>query len=403
MSTRPNIIGRRDPALEAIVATYAPIGSRMRQQEQRRRGLLAGGCALVASAGILLAASQLPDLGMTLVTDAPSNVAVQTRSANWGDAGELIAERESFLKRLDDLEAQIAAVNAQRDNLDAERAKLQEQGDRLEEMLAAVSNDQQGLEVRQDQGSLLDREIRAMAAQREELTRRWSQFEAQGELLAMEIVAVNTQRRELDTQRQKIDAQQSALAELLDRAEGLYRRAARSPVPEISPENTPEVTPEIDEETTATEVDDDSLNYTYNSLVADVNDMIVENGQLEQMRGGFSVGQGLDVSFGFTQTGEINGVEQYRNNFTIDSMAAGYKSADMSNMNSVVLQQGSGNFVGPDVLNSMSSNFGSIIQNSLDDQTIGTTTTYDLSLHNVPGTVQGLAGERALMDSLGAF
>lgn len=193
---------------------------------------------------------------------------------------------------------------------------------------------------------------------------------------------MNAQRKELESQRQQIDRQQNELAEMLERADGLYRR------------NTKSDSTETNEETTTAAADEESYTYTNNSLV-------VDNSELDGMRGGFSIGEGLDVSFGFEQTGSIDGVEQFSNSFTIDSVASGLDNVDMSNMNSVLLQNGTGNFVSASVLDSLSDSFGNIIQNTLDDQLISTTTIFDITLHNVPGTLQGLSAEQALMDSLG--
>ena len=233
--------------------------------------------------------------------------------------------------------------------------------------------------------SELDREIAAIAAQRMALEGRWAEFEAQGELLAMEIMAVNAQRKELESQRRQIDQQQRQLAEMLERADGLYQRNAKSA----------DVVPPLPDATT-TSVEKDTFIYTNNSLM-------VDNSELDSLRGGFSIGDGLDVSFGFEQSGSIDGVEQFRNNFSVGSMATGLSDVDMSNMNPVLLQNGSGNYVSASVLDALSSSFGNIIQNTLDDQVISTTTVLDFSLQNIPGTLQGLVGEQALSDSLGAF
>jgi len=121
------------------------------------------------------------------------------------------------------------------------------------------------------------------------------------------------------------------------------------------------------------------------------------------MRGGFSTGEGFDVSFGFAQTGSLNGVDQYTNSFKIDSMASGLADVDFSNMNSVLLQNGSGNFVSSGVLDSLSDSFGTVIQNTLDDQLISTTTVYDIDLHNVSDAIQGIYGEQAIIDSLSGY
>ena len=374
--------------LDALVATYAPIGVSQRRRKLQQRALLMGGCTLIAAL-IALVAHSYASILQTITTPAPTSGSV---ALNQDEIARLDREREMFASRLAELEKQITGVHGQKHELELQQAEIREQTQRLALLLDEADLEQKDLEVKQRHGSKLDEEIQAIAAQREALAKRWEQFEAQGELLAMEIRAVNAQRKELESQRRQIDQQQRELAELLDRAEGLYRRAAGSVDDSVVPEST----------STATD-SDDSFTYTYNSLVADANDLVVDNGNLDKMRGGFSIGDGLDVSFGYTQTGAINGVEQFNNSFSIDSMASGIDGVDMSNMNSVVLQNGTGNFVGPDVLDSLATSFGSIIQNTLDDQVISTTTIYDISLHNVPGTLQGVAGEQALMDSLGSF
>ena len=347
---------------------------------------MAGGCTTIAVTIGLVVYSDI-----AILEQAGRLLPAQTATMSRDEIDRLNRERTEFAGRLAELEHQIGGVKGQKQELELQLAEIREQGQRLALLLDEMDDAQQGLEVKQQHGSQLDEEIEAMAAQRDALARRWEQFEAQGQLLAMEIMAVNAQRKELESQRLMIDRQQRELAELLERAEGLYRRAAGSVDEKLTPEAT------------STATGSEPFTYTYNSLVADANDLVVDNGQLDQMRGGFSIGDGLDVSFGFTQTGAVNGVEQFSNSFSIDSMASGVDGVDMSNMNSVVLQNGSGNFVGPDVLDSLASSFGSIIQNTLDDQVISTTTIYDISLHNVPGTLQGLSGEQALMDSLGSF
>ncbi len=280
------------------------------------------------------------------------------------------AEREDLEAKLAMLEQQVAALHRQRDDIAGQQAMLVER---------AADLDRQ-----QQQGSLLEREIEAISAQRKALEQRWAQFEAQGELLVTEIMAVNAQRKELDAQRRQLDRHREELAEMLDQASRLPRQDAsieRAPPPEVVP---------------ATTERGDDFGITYESL-------LVDNTLLEELRGGFSIGEGLDVSFGFTQTGYLNGVEQYRNNFTINNMASGLGDVDMSGMGATLVQSGTGNFVSANVLDSMSDRFANIVQNSLDDQVISTTTVFDISLNNVPGALQGMAGEQALLDTLGSF
>ena len=372
--------------LDTLVATYAPIGvMRLRARQRRRASLVVGCVALVAAAATVSYSYHSIMSGMTKLV-AHEATAVDSRRLE-----DLDADRAAVLARLAEIEQQLAAVQQHKTDLATQQVEIREQSARLALLLDELDTGQQELAIDPGHAARLDDEIRAMAAQRDALEKRWEHFEAQGELLAMEIMAVNMQRKELETQRRQIDQQQRELANLLDRAEGLYRRAAGA----ISNEPVPD--------TTSTRADTDEYTYTYNSLVADANELIADNGQLDQMRGGFSIGDGLDISFGFTQTGAINGIEQYTNHFSIDSLGSGLGNVDMSNMNSVVIQNGSGNFVGPAVLDSLANSFGSIIQNTLDDQVISTTTVYDISLHNVPGALQGLSGEQAMFDSLGSY
>ena len=334
--------------------------------------ILAGAIALLSQSDVTLferLAGALPQPTMTM---------------NGNDAARLARERDEITARINDLERRLVDVQAHEFDLEAQRAEFDQQSQRLASLLDATDSEQHDLQRKQQQGSQLDQEIAAISTQRKALEARWAQFEAQGELLAMEIIAVNAQRKELETQRQQIDRQRQELAELLERADGLYRSGTHS-----TDRDAPQ-----DAHTTT--VEDEDFIQTPNSLM-------VANTELDSMRGGFSIGEGLDVSFGFAQTGSLNGVEQFQNNFTIDSVGSGFDNVDMSNMNSVLLQNGNGNFVSTSVLDSLADSFGNIIQNTLDDQVISTTTIYDISLHNVPGTLQGLSGERALMDSLGAF
>lgn len=370
-------ISARAVRLDALVAAYAPIGKRNKRKQVIRRAFTAAGCALVVGGGTLLSFSDI-----TLLEELGSTMSTTTMSRD--DADRFNRQQAQIAATLAELERQITGVKTQKQDLETQQAKLVEQSEMLARLLDEAGAEQTDLEKQQQQGSQLDQEIAAIAAQRKALEERWAQFEAQGELLAMEIIAVNAQRKELESQRRQIDRQKQELAEMLKRADGLYQSSTKSDDTEAS----------TDASTTA--ADADSFIYTNNSLV-------VDNTELDAMRGGFTVGDGLDVSFGFSETGSINGVEQYSNSFSIDSLASGMGDVDMSNMNSVLVQNGTGNFVSASVLDSLADSFGNIIQNTLDDQVISTTTIYDISLHNMPGTLQGLSGEQALMDSLGSF
>ncbi|MGI9270729.1 MAG: hypothetical protein ACR2QT_03070 [Woeseiaceae bacterium] len=371
----------RARALDELVATYAPKGAqRKRRQFLRRSVIAAGGTVAVVLVGFLSVSglSLIDRLGKT----GPQLV-----------AGMSDAERIELAEKLASLEARIAGAQTHKRDLEAQLAEFEAQSLRLASLLADIDTEQATLQTSEQQGSQLDQEIAAMATQRATLEKRWAQFEAQGELLAMEIMAVNAQRKELESQRQLIQLQRQQLADMLQEADVLYRRHVRAAEAETTQDaNSQDASTRTDED----EGGEDAFIHTSNSLM-------VNNAELDGLRGGFSIGDGMDIAFGFTQTGSINGVDQFSNSFSVDSVASGFDDVDMSNMNSVVLQNGSGNFVSMSVLDALSDSFGNVIQNTLDDQVISTTTTFDISLQNMPGTLQGLAGEMALMDTLGSF
>lgn len=370
----------RAEKLDELVATYAPIGAQWKRRRRIRRALIAGGCIVIACASVQLVISDASLL------DRIGGILPQASTAfDRSEIDQLIRDRAEFTKKIEGLEQNIATMQMQKQELESRQAEFVEQSTLLARLLDEAGDKQADLEVRQQQGTQLDKEISAIAAQRKALEVRWAQFEAQGELLAMEIIAVNAQRKELESQRLQIDRQQQELAEMLERADGLYRSNSNSAGAQTT------------EESTTTAAGGSTFNAGSNST------LLVDNGELDTMRGGFSMGDGLDVSFGVAQTGSINGVEQFSNSFSIDSVASGFDDVDLSNMGSVLIQNGSGNFVSSGVLDSLSDSYGNVIQNTLDEQVISTTTIFDISLQNVPGAIQGLNGEQALTDSLGSF
>ena len=366
--------------LEQVVAAYAPRGQRERRRQRTIRTSIMSGCLAVVAGSVLVTVYDLP-VGDTLTALLPTNAT--------GDISQSPAdfdrERAEFRSMIAELERKIGSIAAQEEALEMRQAAFHAQGLEMARRIDEALSQQSDLENRRDAGSQLDREISAIAEQRQALQARWAQFEAQGELLALEIVAVNAQRKELEAQRRQIDSQQRRLAEMLEKADEFYRGGAGAEAMMTEPASS---TVSADE-------------YTLNDYSNDL--LVVDNSQLDAMRGGFSVGDGLDVSFGFTRTGAINGVEQFRSGFEVDSLAGGFDNVDMSNMGSSLLQNGTGNFVTSGALDALSRNFGNVIQNTVDDQVISTTTIFDISLHNVPGAVQGMHGEQAMLDSLASF
>lgn len=368
--------------LDQIVAVYAPIGAQRRRQRNKRRAL-AGGALLATCASVILLAQSDLQLRERFAGSAVSGVSGLSAS----DLAQLKLERAAFNEKFDELARQLDLVKTQKTQLEAQQSALAEESRRFAALLENADAQQLTPGDDQAQGLKLEEEIAAMAAQRQALGERWQQFEAQGELLAMEIIAVNAQRKELEKQRGLIERQRQELSRLLEQAEELYRRNMSAAGGAAAP---------TDETTSLTKFEEEAF-------VAAADSMMVQNAELDTMRGGYRVGEGLDISFGFQQSGAVNGVEQYKNSFSIGSVASGFSNVDMSNMKSVVLQNGAGNLVGANVFDALSDTFGNVIQNTLDDQVISTTTIYDISLHNMPDALQGLAGEQALLDALGSF
>jgi hypothetical protein len=123
----------------------------------------------------------------------------------------------------------------------------------------------------------------------------------------------------------------------------------------------------------------------------------VTNEELGNMRGGLRV-DGLDISFGLTQSATINGVEQFSNSVYIDSLR---DLASATSINpALLLQQGLGNTIDPAAMGALSGNLGTVIQNTLDNQTITTMTVIDVSLQNAASIVSGIAASDAISQSL---
>ena len=126
----------------------------------------------------------------------------------------------------------------------------------------------------------------------------------------------------------------------------------------------------------------------------------VHDGALEEMRGGIRLGDGIDIAVGLTRTGSINGVEQYSNTLQIDDLTSGMDGMDLSSMQGMVIQNGAGNNVAAGIADSLSGNFSSVIQNSLDNQVIWTMTIYDVSLKNVSSAIGSISAQEAIAESL---
>ena len=126
----------------------------------------------------------------------------------------------------------------------------------------------------------------------------------------------------------------------------------------------------------------------------------VDDSALGNMRGGISIGGDMDIAVGLTRSASINGVEEYSNSFYIDNLNNGVNAAELANVNSVLIQNGAGNVASPAILDALSGNYSTIIQNTLDGQEIATKTVLDISIGNVSSALRGLSAQQAISDSL---
>jgi hypothetical protein len=126
----------------------------------------------------------------------------------------------------------------------------------------------------------------------------------------------------------------------------------------------------------------------------------VEAPALGEMRGGMQLANGMNIAIGLTRSASINGVEQYSSSLRLDDLTAGIGTTALEGFGTNVIQNGAGNFLAPGVLDGLSSGFGTIIQNSLDNQQIHTVSTYDIAISDVGSAIRDIAAAQAVSDTL---
>jgi len=125
--------------------------------------------------------------------------------------------------------------------------------------------------------------------------------------------------------------------------------------------------------------------------------------RLEALRGGFEINTGLSVSFGFVRTISINGdlVSQTRFNLPdlsrITEDQAKAVSAALSG--ATIVQNGSGNTVGTNATSPIHLQPITVIQNSLNGQTIQSLTTVNAGVNSL-GIFKSINAQSSLRDAL---
>ena len=127
----------------------------------------------------------------------------------------------------------------------------------------------------------------------------------------------------------------------------------------------------------------------------------VSNDKLDTLRGGFETGNGMTVSFGLIRTVTINGDVVNRTSFNLPDVSK--ISAEQARVVSAaiaetsVVQNGVGNVVSESVRSQLTG--GTLIQNSLNNQTIQTLTVINAGVNSL-GLFKSLNLQNALKDSL---
>ena len=131
----------------------------------------------------------------------------------------------------------------------------------------------------------------------------------------------------------------------------------------------------------------------------------VSNEQLDTLRGGFETPSGMTVSFGLVRTVSINGDVVNRTSFNLPDVskisAEQARAVSTAIAETRLVQNGGGNVVSDSVRSQLSG--GTLIQNSLNDQTIQTLTVINAGVNSL-GLFKSLNLQGAFKDALfGAF
>ncbi|MYM74461.1 hypothetical protein GTP56_20010 [Duganella sp. FT134W] len=127
----------------------------------------------------------------------------------------------------------------------------------------------------------------------------------------------------------------------------------------------------------------------------------VDDGELEQVRGGFALGDGLLVSLGVERLVSINGTVVASTHFSIPDMtqlSAAEAAMASDALAAVVVQNGAGNLVAPLATQGLGA---LLIQNSVNDQAIRSQTTISTTVSNL-AMLKAANFESSLRDALSA-
>jgi hypothetical protein len=363
--------------LDSLVAAYAPLGRAVRRRRKRRRMTWTFGALAVAGAiGLSLRAGmppltvirQLGQLGdLHALVESELGALSAQRAELEAQVRRYEEESRSLKTALDELEGRYAALEAQQKTLSAQSTELRD---------AFAASSEKRKPGGSDAAAKMQHELSAISAERRALEERWQHFAEQSKDLSRQLEALDAQRRTLEADRQA--AQDGPLdADPLSDAQGVGAgMGARGG--DAAADGT------MDSALLSAELTADAIDPT----------------ALGDMRGGIMIGGGMNVAVGLTRIATVNGEERYANTLQLGDLAHGLDAASLGNVNRLLIQNGPGNVFLPSAFGSTLGGLGTVVQNSLDDQNIRTSTIYDVSIQDVGRAVQGLSATRALTDSL---
>jgi hypothetical protein len=292
--------------------------------------------------------------------------------------------------RLSDFDRRAAA-------LEAESSGIREQTARLEAALARVDAERQILLAAAESDQDSELEVASIEERERGLEEQREQFAAKQTEVSSELDLLSRRRNELEERRIALEAQRRELEALLNDAGRGASSAA--PVMAESADGQPSgafvptsASPSQDE---AAGSEDDPFVMPDFSVASTISPDTLGN-----IRGGIRLGDGMDVSIGLTRSATVNGIEQVTNTLTLDGLNRSIGSMATEGFAPVIIQSGPGNVIDSSFLDGIPGFSGTIIQNTLDDQVIDTTTIFDVSITDVSSAMDGMAAGQALRDSL---
>jgi hypothetical protein len=392
--------------VDLLVATYAPKG-RARRSARQARTIKSIGAGLVVVATVAVGIAYLSEQGLPFGgTDNELQASIKSelagvRRMNSELASELALvsqqrrELEMQRQRVADergaLRGDLEAIRLQQSELEMQRQGFDLQRNDLAAQLASLDAEQQRLEAQRSlvakDGPELQRALTQLEQQRRELEREQASFGEQRATFVAEIEALTGQREQLEMQRQQLENQWIELQGLMDR---MNEESAAAPATELQPaEEVSEAAPQTEPYSRMDE----------NDWVSSGSLAAVADEKLGEMRGAISFGDDLNIAIGLTRTASVNGVQQYSSSLRFNSLDA-LSMNDLGAANTMLIQSGAGNSVAPAVMNSLSNGIATIIQNTLDNQNIATTSVFDVAIGNAATAISDVAAFDAITDSV---